>query len=68
MNKNWRVRIYVEGSQNLVADSWVIENRTESEAESEAMADIGRAYPEDVDWTMVEVGSEADGFTANGRK
>lgn len=52
---NWRVRIY-RGSTE--AHTWVIENRTEHEAEREALADTRMKEFEkyhDFDWTMTKI-------------
>jgi hypothetical protein len=51
---NWKVRVY-EG--NKVIDSWIIENRTETEALHEAESEIAKEsilQEKDFDWTMVK--------------
>jgi hypothetical protein len=52
MNPTWQVRVY--DGESLI-DSWQIENRNEHEAANEAMADIGRDYPDSSDWTMLQI-------------
>ena len=51
---NWRVTTYDKNEE--VIDTFVIENRTEKEAEKEAMNDV------DIfdcwDWTMMEIDDE----------
>jgi hypothetical protein len=47
--KNWIVRYY--DKRNVLIDSYIIKDRTESEAESEATADMPEICD---DWTMVE--------------
>jgi hypothetical protein len=54
-SSNWVVKVY-DVNDDLLA-SWAIENRTESQAFSEAEADVER-IPHQADWTMTEhVGS-----------
>ena len=54
--KNWMVRVY---KGETVIDSWKILNRTEENAESEAMADVARQYNgTETTWTMTETGIE----------
>jgi hypothetical protein len=56
---DWKVRIY---KRNQVVASWVIKDRTERQAESEAMSDIPREctdYSDDHTWTMMDMKSEA---------
>lgn len=48
--KNWLVRYYDKNDKEI--SHHIIKDRTEHEAENEAMADIPR---ECEDWTMVEV-------------
>ena len=50
---NWRVRVYDVNEK--VISTWVIQNRTEHEAESEATADVvkEKGY---ADWSMMEEG------------
>lgn len=51
MSKNWVVKVY-DINDDLLA-SWAIENRTESQAFSEAEADVMR-IPNQEDWTITE--------------
>jgi len=46
---NWRVTVY--DKKDKIIDSWVIENRTENEAENEAIADLPYEMN---DWTMTK--------------
>jgi len=46
---NWKVTAY--DKDNNIIEQWVIENRTEHEAENEAMADL----PECDDWSMMAI-------------
>lgn len=48
---NWVVRVYDVNDDLLAA--WVIENRTEFEAENEAYAEAQR-IPHEADWTITE--------------
>lgn len=50
---NWSVRVYNE--KDRVIASWIIENRTEWEAEREASADIGNQYSAEATWTMTAI-------------
>lgn len=49
---NWIVRAY-DNEDNLI-ESWTIENRTESQAMSEASADIYKMGEVVNDWTMMK--------------
>ena len=49
---DWVVTVYDDRDE--VLDFWVIEDRTEHEAEDEAMADVARIAGA-ADWTMTEV-------------
>ena len=51
---NWRVTTYDENEE--VIDTFVIENRTEKEAEKEAMNDVDTF--DCWDWTMTEIDDE----------
>lgn len=46
---NWQVTVYRYGA---IIAQWEIENRTEQEAEQEAMEDIQKEFPLSDDWTM----------------
>ena len=48
---NWIVRVYDD--QDNIIESWTIENRNESEAMSEAEADIQKMGDVVADWSMV---------------
>ena len=48
---NWLVKVY--DKDNVVIGSWPIPNRTEREAESEALADVER-IEHAADWTMTK--------------
>lgn len=43
----------VYGKGNAIVGEWTIEDRTESEAESEALADVERDFPDSLDWTLM---------------
>jgi len=51
--KNWIVRLYNEG--NKIFAKWIIKDRTEQEAQSEAENEVDRRSQfEDIDdWTMM---------------
>jgi hypothetical protein len=49
--RNWIVRVYSSQAATEPYEKWLIENRTEHEADAEASADIARQHP-DADWTM----------------
>ena len=51
---NWRVTTYDDNEE--VIDTFVIENRTEKEAEKEAMNDVDTF--DCWDWTMMEIDDE----------
>ena len=46
-NCDWTVRVYDERNNQI--DSWIIKDRTEHEAEKEAMADLPQNCD---DWTL----------------
>ena len=47
---NWRVTVYDKADHVLA--TWVIENRTENEAEREASHDVAMSHPDYDTWTM----------------
>ena len=47
--KNWIVTTY--DKYDKVISEWIIKNRTEHEAEHEAIADLNNCY----DWSLIEV-------------
>lgn len=49
---DWKVRVY--NKKGEVIERWKILDRTEHEAENEAMADIQK-MPEADDWTLTEI-------------
>ena len=49
---NWLVRVYMNQNDEDPITFWTIENRTESEASSEAMADIAREWADAWDWSL----------------
>ena len=49
--RTWRVRVYV--AEKMI-QTWTIENRTEREAEREAMFEIERMDPTPDDWTLTK--------------
>lgn len=51
--KDWIVRVYDENDKIIA--SWTIENRTESEAFSEAEADVVQ-IPNQKDWSLTPEG------------
>lgn len=51
---NWIVRVYSSPAATEPYEVWIIHNRTENEAFSEASADIAREHP-DADWSLVRL-------------
>lgn len=52
---DWLVRVY-RGSAQI--GEWIIQSRTEEEADKEASADIEKDFPDSTDWTMERWGLE----------
>ena len=50
---DWIIRVYANESDHDPCDSWIIENRLESEAEREASWTILANYPDAADWTIM---------------
>lgn len=49
--KDWIVRVY--NDDDTIYESWIIQNRTEANADSEAMSEVEQHYV-GMDWTMME--------------
>jgi hypothetical protein len=49
---DWMVRVYNKFGR--IVDSWRIDNRTENEAESEAIRDVEH-IPDMTDWYLVKI-------------
>jgi len=50
--KDWIARVY--NKHNECIGKWKIENRTENEAENEAIADL-KDFPDYSDWTLTPI-------------
>jgi hypothetical protein len=48
--RNWDVRVYDEHDKIIAA--WIIENRSEYQADDEATAQIKQHYPDSASWTL----------------
>jgi hypothetical protein len=49
---DWIVRVY--NDDDTLYDSWIIKNRTEENATSEAMSEVEQRYV-GMDWSMMDV-------------
>lgn len=52
--RSWEVRVYARQHDVEPLAKWLIEDRTEREAQKEAEADIHREHPDAEDWTLSE--------------
>lgn len=50
---NWTVTVWNKLSDKTPVATWNIENRSEHQAEREAMADVTRDYPDADCWTLM---------------
>jgi hypothetical protein len=50
---NWEVRVY--NKNNKMIASWIIKDRTEHDADREAMSCIETCYPNSDDWSLTKI-------------